>query len=123
MFDLVTVYILIGLAHWASHTLGCESCQNVLGGFLKAVLEGTVYVFGWPFTLIQYLVSPRQKQEELKKVQLATFSTKPGAPEVLFEVEQKSGESDDDFKKRLDSLVDKHIEAVRTEQRNARHET
>ncbi len=121
MFDIITIYLLIGLAHWASHILGCENCRGTLSSVIVGLLEGAVFVFGWPFTLIQYLLS-RPKPQELKKVSLAAFSSKPGVPETLFEVEQKPGEDEETFKKRLDALIDEHVADVRKKYREERHE-
>lgn len=61
----------------------------------KALLEGAVYVFGWPAELVSFVVNHRAKKETVRLIttQLLQAAT-------LTVIERKDGESDADMAER-----------------------
>lgn len=91
--NLIGIFLLIGLAHWASHIIECDGCRRHAFGFVTVLLEGVIQTFGWPIFAAKYV--------------FRLFKPEPEVPESLFPdgekvagvltIERREGESFDDF--------------------------
>lgn len=124
MFDAITIFLLIGLAHWVSHLVQCQDCQKTFHGNTKFVLDGIVLVFGWPMHAAEYIhrafftKAPifsdadkiKMRDEIIAKLSADDAEKYEGAQ--IVEVIQEPGESMEAFEKRIKALLGDHITSM-----------
>jgi hypothetical protein len=80
MSNVLIIYLLIGLAHWASHLIICPGCHAAIVGILNIALDGIVKTFGWPMDAVSYFIAafkkPKITIEEVKDQFGGTILTK-----------------------------------------------
>lgn len=47
--SIIVIYVLIGIANFASHVLTCRGCQDIMEKNLALLFTGVLQTFGWPF--------------------------------------------------------------------------
>lgn len=99
MTSVVTIYLLIGLAHWAAHLLQCDVCRRTIRMNIDLVLDGTVKTFGWPIQAIAYVNDMRKPRKPLPSMKDLGF----------VEVSIKPGESAAEFRKRIEDTILNHV--------------
>lgn len=77
MSDVILIYLLIGLAHWAGHVMTCRGCQKAVASFGVVVLEGVIKTFGWPIQLAGYIREMR-RQSLPKNMRVVELRQNPG---------------------------------------------
>ncbi len=133
--DAITIFILIGAAHWAAHVLGCRSCRAFFLGLGVFILEGVVHVFGWPMHAAQYLVDafgPKRPGPTKEEIEASFRDAADSLAEKLkgagikfggvVECHQRPDESDEDFEARIQTTLTDAIakrKAAANENRNA----
>lgn len=93
---IMTIYFLIGLAHWCAHLTQCDSCKEfcktvVLGSFFFFI-EGAPYVIGWPAEVLGYIRDWNKSSEVLPKY-------------TAIRIEKRNDESAEDFQNRIGEEV------------------
>lgn len=62
MTTFILLYLLIGLATWATHALTCDGCRTTMARLTVMGLESIHLIFGWPIELYMltlfYLKNP-----------------------------------------------------------------
>lgn len=117
----ITIFVLIGVAHWAAHVMQCQSCRAALSVNAAFALEGVIYVFGWPFHFTDYLVDlfgkPRgtgltaEEAERIAKERIDAFFNNAGAVRVT----RNPDESDEAFNARIQKTVSETIAQKRAQ--------
>lgn len=77
MTSALTIFLLIGVAHLASHIIECDECRGALNIVVRFALEGIIKVFGWPIAAGTYFMGffrkhPAElKAEQIEKIRIA----------------------------------------------------
>ncbi len=114
--SVVSIFLLIGLSHWAAHILECEGCKNLAINNTRVVIEGVKYTFGWPIAFTRYLLEVVHKPKtgltvEQVDAHVDAFFKAKGLPKnaQFLEIRQGEGESKEAFEARILSTIGSKI--------------
>lgn len=105
--SFLELFLIIGLAHWASHILECDSCRAWMFGGITFSLEGVVATLGWPFKLLSFLL--RYFDKDRRELPRAVNN---------IVIAQQEGESNEDFRSKTIETINETITARQTELKN-----
>lgn len=112
MFSAITIFLIIGLGHWASHILQCYGCRVDLVKVMGFFLEGANRVFGWPFFVIagvvDYFYGPK-KPDQTSFTPLVENSEQLNLDLPVLTLTQNKGESFEEFVARAKVAGDAYI--------------
>lgn len=99
MGDVLAIFLLIGVAHWAVHILQCPECKRIIDVNIAFLLEGSHYTFGWPMHFMRHMKAlfGKNKDDETSFTPMLKF-------------ERLKGESMEDFIARATKEGIEHLE-------------
>lgn len=103
--NIALLWIVIGLGNWARHIFHCGGCKDTIQRFPFFFLSGVQAMGIWPIDIYILL---RKAHEPPQGAQLP-----PGMEVVEISVQQRQGETDAEFQKRvLNVVARKNMEAM-----------
>jgi hypothetical protein len=129
MMSALSIFLMVGLAHWAAHLLQGESCKRTVWSNTTFLLVGAVQLFGWPIHACGYAVDLLTKKApssltiaEAVKIgeETATKFVKQKMAEMnggvgVLEIRQEPNESLEAFHTRIAKTVAEHTAQIRAE--------
>lgn len=129
-FSAFEIYLLIGVSYWATHVLQCRACRATVWGIGILFIEGAYHTFGWPIRCVEEITLHFHRpttglteeqvaaamQKEFDRVAESLGAEGLGEGGVKFvelQLEKIEGESEADFKKRLQTEAKEHIRKLR----------
>lgn len=108
MWNLVTLYVLFGVANWAAHILRCKACRHAALGVMIMGLEGLVFTLAWPMYVHAIFIS---SPEEPKDESFAAVADRLKKEDKFFMLEFKKNpdETDEQFQNRMISEAAYHM--------------
>lgn len=124
--NVVEIFLLIGVAHWAAHIIECKECRMAVMGISIFVSQAAVSICGWPLALPKYLApffrkgfGPPEADVEriVDQVLKEAASKKKGRAKYhgVLTITQRDGETDEAFQTRSMEEMTAHANKIRDE--------
>lgn len=109
MWNIVTLYVLFGVANWAAHILQCKTCRIAAINITVFFFEALVFTFAWPMYFHSIFVSKDEPTKTEENFAQALDRLRNEGKVFALKFEKNEGETDEQFQSRMISEAAYHM--------------